>query len=153
MKKTVVTTKTMMHVLLAVVLVIPIVALASGFEKQIDDRQNAFSQIERELKSAKNVIDGSNTDWFELNERSQALQSYGDTLHASFSVGSQNGSKAKQEVWDNPKKFNSLLSQMTSSFEALERASESKDVAKANSALKSANGTCRSCHRAYRARW
>lgn len=143
-----------MKTLTALLLVmIPTTALAQGFETEIKARQNAFSEIETVLGQVDDVIDGSKTDWNELVSVSQTLQEHGHTLAVSFPKGSQNGSKAKDAVWDKSNKFDSLLSQMNSGFEEMYRASQEQSVNMAENGLKQAESTCRGCHRTYRSRW
>ncbi|MEZ8824517.1 cytochrome c [Vibrio amylolyticus] len=136
-----------------VLLVAPLWVFANDYEKQIDDRQAAFSQIEQELDSAKRIINGNKTYWVELKQHSELLQQYGLVLADSFPVGSHTGSKAKEKIWDSLDKFDQLLSQMTMSFDDLEKASQRRDPTMANDAIKRANSTCRNCHRSYRSRW
>ncbi|WP_295893464.1 cytochrome c [uncultured Vibrio sp.] len=143
----------MKRLLPLIALTTPISLLANDFDRQIDDRQQAFTHIENELESTKRLLGNRNTDWVDLTERSEALQQYGELLHVSFPLGSHSESKAKKKVWDNPEKFERLLNQMTASFDTLSQASQQQDKALAKKSLKSANSTCKNCHRSYRSRW
>ncbi len=143
----------MKKTVLGVVIILPVMVMAQSFEPHIEARQTAFSEIETVVDKASDIIDGQNTDWNELNVVSQVLSADGDTLNVSFPVGSQSGSKATVDIWEKPEKFNSLLTQMDDAFKSLYVASQDHNVKAAESALKQAESSCRSCHRSYRSRW
>lgn len=132
---------------------VPTTLFAQGFETEIEARQNAFSEIETGLEQASDVIDGSETDWDQLTILSQTLKEHGNTLTVSFPKGSQEGSKAKEAVWDKSTKFDSLLNQMNSGFEDMYRASQQQNANMAEAGVKQVESTCRGCHRTYRSRW
>ncbi|MDC5849924.1 cytochrome c [Vibrio europaeus] len=119
----------------------------------MEQRQHAFEQVETLVKSANRTLDGSQTDWDKLQATSLELKTHSQSLLALFPTGSQQGSKAKENVWSKPEKFNQLLLQMDKGFGQLYQASQQQSPSLAESGLDSAQKTCKSCHRSYRSRW
>lgn len=120
---------------------------------QIEQRQDAFTQVETLVEKANDTLDGNGTNWLALEETSLKLTTHSQALLTLFPSGSQEGSKAKETVWSQPEKFNRLLGQMDQGFQELYRGSQSSDVSLAESGLEAAQDTCKSCHRSYRSRW
>ena len=132
--------------------VLPI-STAYASENSVQQRQYAFSEIEEQLEVADDLADGTDTDWSALMEVSQSLLGHSEVLHDSFPAGSQDGSKAKLAVWEKPEKFNQLLLQMDAGFKTLYQASLNQDASLVQKGIKTAEKTCKSCHRTYRSRW
>ncbi|MEX0332975.1 cytochrome c [Vibrio tubiashii] len=131
----------------------PLLVNAQDYSQQIEQRQHVFEQVETLVKSASRTLDGSNTEWDKLGSTSSQLKKHSQSLLALFPTGSQQGSKAKENIWSKPEKFNQLLLQMDKGFEQLYQASQQQNLSLAESSLDSAQKTCKSCHRSYRSRW
>ena len=119
----------------------------------IEQRQQAFVQIEEGAKLAGKTLDKNQVDWDSLEQISQQLHQSSVSLHALFPEGSQQGSKAKEKVWKDKAKFERSLNQMDAGFEQLYQATLTQDKKAAQQGLKSAQSTCKACHRQYRSRW
>ncbi|MCL9776857.1 c-type cytochrome [Vibrio methylphosphonaticus] len=141
--------------LMAAVLVASSVTVtgAMASENTIEQRQAAFSDIESNTKAAAKMIDGDKTDWAALLVMSEQLVASGDVVSNAFVAGSDEGGKAKSDVWEKPEKFERLMLEMNDGYQSLLAAAQHQDAKKAQQAIKSAESTCRSCHRSYRARW
>lgn len=120
---------------------------------QIEARQNAFEKIEILSKQASNLLNGNESDWQALEQVGKELTRNSAQLHVAFPVGSQENSKAKQEVWSKPDNFNHLMVEMDNGFIELYRGVQAQNAPEAEQGLEKAQDTCRSCHRAYRSRW
>jgi|GEM_PF-1381396 len=131
----------------------PLLVNAQDYSQQIEQRQQAFEQVETLVKSADRTLDGSDTEWNKLESTSSQLKSHSQALLTLFPAGSQQGSKAKESIWTKSEKFNQLLRQMDKGFEELYLASQQHNLSLAESGLESAQRTCKSCHRSYRSRW
>lgn len=141
--------------LMAVVLVASSVTITGAIasENTIEQRQAAFSDIESNTKAAGKMIDGDETDWAALLVMSEQLVASGDVVSNTFVAGSDEGGKAKSDVWEKPEKFERLMLEMNDGYQSLVVAAQHQDAKKAKQAIKSAESTCRSCHRSYRSRW
>lgn len=126
-------------------------AHANDYRPQIKERQNAFEQIESQSDDVEDLIDDAN--WDELEKVSLSLSQHSHALLTLFPQGSHEGSKAKESVWTNPDKFNTLLTKMDEGFQELYQASQQHDRGLAEDGLEKAQDTCNSCHRSYRSRW
>ncbi|WP_414932832.1 c-type cytochrome [Vibrio europaeus] len=143
----------MNKVIVSLLCLTPLLVNAQDYSQQIEQRQHAFEQVETLVKSANRTLDGSQTDWDKLQATSLELKTHSQSLLALFPTGSQQGSKAKENVWSKPEKFNQLLLQMDKGFGQLYQASQQQSPSLAESGLDSAQKTCKSCHRSYRSRW
>ncbi|WP_261396760.1 c-type cytochrome [Photobacterium rosenbergii] len=121
--------------------------------QSIEQRQQAFVQIESGAKLAGKTLDNNQVDWDSLEQISQQLHESSVSLHSLFPEGSQQGSKAKEKVWKDKAKFERSLNQMDAGFEQLYQATLTEDKKAAQQGLKSAQSTCKACHRQYRSRW
>ncbi|PSW15666.1 cytochrome C [Photobacterium rosenbergii] len=125
----------------------------SSAAQSIEQRQQAFVQIESGAKLAGKTLDNKQVDWEGLEQISQELHQSSVSLHSLFPEGSQQGSKAKEKVWKDKAKFERSLNQMDAGFEQLYQATLTADKKVAQQGLKSAQSTCKACHRQYRSRW
>ena len=121
--------------------------------QSIEKRQQAFVQIESGAKLAGKTLDNNQVDWDSLEQISQQLHESSVSLHSLFPEGSHQGSKAKEKVWKDKAKFERSLNQMDAGFEQLYQATLAEDKKAAQQGLKSAQSTCKACHRQYRSRW
>jgi cytochrome c556 len=119
----------------------------------IEERQTAFTEIENITSNAEKGIEVDSIDWLYLEGLGEQLVAYSHSLQGAFPEGSEDGSKAKQAVWDKPEKFNNLMLEMDSGFNEFYQSVEAQNVDNAREGLETAIDTCRSCHRSYRARW
>lgn len=131
--------------------VLPLCALAQ--QSVIEQRQNAFNEIDSVTKQSEKLLSQSDINWLLLGENSQTLKEHSHALLSLFPEGSQQGSKAKTSVWSSPEKFQQLLAQMDQGYQTLYQASLEQDLSKAERGLEQAQNTCRGCHRSYRSRW
>ncbi|UPR56124.1 cytochrome c [Vibrio sp. ED004] len=135
---------------IALLIAVPVMAIAAT--EVVNNRQQAFSSIEKLNKQVSSELGNRNTDWKKVEELSESLVEHGIVLNSSFSE-SDTGGKAKETVWSKPEKFNQLMLQMNQGFAELQQASIEQDLSKAERGLDAANNTCRACHRTYRSRW
>ncbi|MFA0056272.1 MULTISPECIES: cytochrome c [Vibrio] len=135
---------------IALLIALPVMAIAAT--EAVNNRQQAFSSIEKLNKQVSSELGNRNTDWMKIEELSESLVEHGIVLSNSFSV-SDSGGKATEAVWSKPEKFNQLMLQMNQGFTELQQASIEQDLSKAGRGLDAANNTCRACHRTYRSRW
>ena len=135
---------------IALLISVPVMAIAAT--EAVNNRQQAFSSIEKLNKQVSSELGNRNTDWKKVEELSGSLVEHGVVLSNSFSE-SDTGGKAKEAVWSKPEKFNQLMLQMNQGFTELQQASIEQDLSKAERGLDAANNTCRACHRTYRSRW
>ncbi|MCZ8501418.1 cytochrome c [Vibrio lentus] len=135
---------------IALLIAVPVMAIAAT--EAVNNRQQAFSSIEKLNKQVSSELGNRNTDWKKVEELSGSLVEHGIVLSNSFAEN-DTGGKAKEAVWSKPEKFNQLMLQMNQGFTELQQASIEQDVNKAERGLDAANNTCRACHRTYRSRW
>ena len=135
---------------IALLIAVPVMAIAAT--EAVNNRQQAFSSIEKLNKQVSSELGNRNTDWKKVEELSGSLVEHGIVLNNSFSE-SDTGGKAKETVWSKPEKFNQLMLQMNQGFTELQQASIEQDLSNAERGLDAANNTCRACHRTYRSRW
>ena len=135
---------------IALLITVPVMAIAAT--EAVNNRQQAFSSIEKLNKQVSSELGNRNTDWKKVEELSGSLVEHGIVLNNSFSE-SDTGGKAKETVWSKPEKFNQLMLQMNQGFTELQQASIEQDLSNAERGLDAANNTCRACHRTYRSRW
>lgn len=135
---------------IALLIAVPMITIAAT--EAVNNRQLAFSSIEKLNKQISSELGNRNPDWQKVEGLSENLVEHGIVLTNSFSV-SDNGGKAKEAVWSKPEKFNQLMLQMNQGFIELQQASVEQDKNKAERGLDAANNTCRACHRTYRSRW
>ncbi|QUM80069.1 MULTISPECIES: cytochrome c [unclassified Moritella] len=121
--------------------------------QDVEQRQNAFSEIDEQQEQIEDLLDDNNNNWQQLITLSTALNANSSSLQHLFVAGSQPGSKAKDKVWNDNDKFKAALTKMDNSFIKMDRAIKQQDKYAAKDALKEANKTCRNCHRQYRSRW
>nr|WP_253825703.1 cytochrome c [Vibrio sp. RE86] len=129
----------------------PLCAFAQ--QSTIEQRQNAFNEIDSVTKQSEKLLSQSDINWLLLGESSKTLKEHSHALLSLFPEGSQQGSKAKASVWNSPEKFQQLLAQMDQGYQTLYQASLEQDLSKAERGLEQAQNTCRGCHRSYRSRW
>ncbi|OAN11436.1 hypothetical protein A3K86_21070 [Photobacterium jeanii] len=137
---------------LAVVLLPAILAFPAQ-ANEVQQRQDAFSAIEKTVKQVTNALEQSEPDWKTVLASSQQLKSHSQSLMTLFPDGSEEGSKAKSSVWSKPEKFNALMAKMDQGFEQALVESQSQQLAGVKAGLKQAESTCKACHRSYRSRW
>ncbi|KXO07234.1 hypothetical protein AKG98_2581 [Moritella sp. JT01] len=121
--------------------------------QDVEQRQTAFSQIDKQQKQINKALGNSTPNWQQLEVQSAELTAHSASLQTLFVPGSQSGSKAKDKVWDDNMKFKAALTKMDNSFIKMDGAIKQQDKYAAKDALKEANKTCRNCHRQYRSRW
>lgn len=134
-------------------LMTPCLVLANSSADIIKDRQQHFVHIEQQLDKASESLDGSDTDWAQLEITASQLKASSEDLQHSFPQGSQDGSKANEKVWQQPAEFGQLMNEMDQGFEELYRAAKQQNAELAEQGIDAAQQTCRSCHRSYRSRW
>ncbi|WP_017220535.1 c-type cytochrome [Moritella dasanensis] len=127
--------------------------LTASLIQDVEQRQAAFSQIEKQQKQIDKALGNSSTDWSQLEVLSADLTVNSASLQHLFVQGSQLDSKAKDKVWDDNIQFKAALDKMNNSFIKMDSAIQQQDKNTAKDALKQANNTCRNCHRQYRSRW
>ncbi len=140
---------------IALIIALPTIALpmfSAAATDVVNNRQQAFSFIEKVSKHLDSELSNSDVDWQKVGELSEVLVNHGEVLNASFAEG-DTGGKAKKEIWSKPEKFNQLMVQMNQGFAELYQASVEQDLSSAEQGLNSANKTCKGCHRTYRSRW
>ncbi|WP_286297102.1 cytochrome c [Vibrio apostichopi] len=135
---------------IALLIAVPVMAVAAT--EAVNNRQQAFSSIEKLNKQVSSELGNRNADWKKVEELSQSLVEHGIVLSNSFAL-SDTGGKATEAVWSKPEKFNQLMLQMNQGFTELKQASVEQNLSKAERGLDAANNTCRACHRTYRSRW
>ncbi|MGF1750041.1 c-type cytochrome [Vibrio cionasavignyae] len=134
--------------------VIALVVQSSAIKAdEIEQRQQAFNQIESLTESVQKTLNGNETTWADVEDTSIKLVAYSDMLNQAFPENSHQGSRAKLDVWQKPEKFNRLMLEMNNSYKTLLTAANNQDEKQAKQAIKSAESTCRACHRTYRSRW
>ncbi|MDX2320838.1 MAG: cytochrome c [Moritella sp.] len=121
--------------------------------QDVEQRQTAFSEIDKQQKQINKALGDSAPDWQQLEVLSAALTANSALLQQLFVPESQLNSKAKDKVWDDNMKFKAALTKMDSNFIKMDNAIKQQDKDTAKAALKQANSTCRNCHRQYRSRW
>ena len=126
--------------------------VAQDYSQVISDRQNAFEQIEELTESVEFMLDGDDSDWEQLTENGKQLTDNAQFLLTAFPEGSQEGSKAKAAVWAKPDKFNGLMKDLNTGLDEFYQGAVTQDAARAEAGLEQAMGTCKSCHRSYKAR-
>lgn len=127
-------------------------SLPSAASDVVDQRQQAFDTIEKTIEQTEPLISASDIDWTKLEENSAVLASKSASLQDLFPEGSTANSKARAAIWESPEKFNTLLVQLNSGFETMNKGAAGQDLAMVESGLKEAQTTCRNCHRSYRSR-
>lgn len=128
-------------------------AESTSLIQDVEQRQTAFSQIEKQQKKIDKALGKSVPDWQQLEAVSAELTANSASLQSLFVPGSQLDSKAKEKVWDDNIKFKSALAKMDANFIKMNTAIQQQDKNTAAEALEQANKTCRNCHRQYRSRW
>ncbi|MGV2987856.1 c-type cytochrome [Vibrio sp. E150_011] len=119
----------------------------------VEQRQQAFSDIESNTKSVSRLLDQDHIAWDEVQLMSEKLQLDSNIVSTAFVNEAQKGGKAKSDIWESPEKFDRLMLEMTDSYASLKEAVRDQNEKQAKQAIKSAESTCRSCHRSYRSRW
>lgn len=128
------------------------VSIQSFASDVVEQRQQAFDTIEKTIEQSEELVAASELDWTTLEANSAMLASKSASLQDLFPKGSTQDSKARAAIWESPEKFNTLLVQLNSGFETMNKGAEGQDMAMLEAGLKEAKSTCRNCHRSYRAR-
>ncbi|OCH59499.1 cytochrome C [Aliivibrio fischeri] len=143
----------MKKLVISLCVLLPNIAFAQTSVDLINARQQAFVHIENQSEQVEEMMDEDVPNWSEIESISQQLVQYSQLLNTAFPEGSQDGSKAKEAVWDKPEKFNQLMQEMDSGFALLYQASQQQDKEAAEAGLEQAQDTCNGCHRSYRSRF
>ena len=145
--------KVMKKLVLSLCVLLPNIAFAQASVDLINTRQQAFVHIENQSEQVEGMIDEDAPKWNEIELISHELSKHSQLLTTAFPEGSQDGSKAKEAIWNKPEKFNQLMQEMDSGFVQLYLASQQQDKALAEAGLEQAQDTCNACHRSYRSRF
>ncbi|MCE4936503.1 cytochrome c [Aliivibrio fischeri] len=143
----------MKKLVISLCVLLPNIAFAQTSVDLINVRQQAFVHIENQSEQVEEMMDEDVPNWSEIESISQQLVQHSQLLNTAFPEGSQDGSKAKEAVWDKPEKFNQLMQEMDSGFALLYQASQQQDKEAAEAGLEQAQDTCNGCHRSYRSRF
>ncbi|MUJ36882.1 c-type cytochrome [Aliivibrio fischeri] len=143
----------MKKLVISLCVLLPNIAFAQTSVDLINARQQAFVHIENQSEQVEEMMDEDVPNWSEIESISQQLVQHSQLLNSAFPEGSQDGSKAKEAVWDKPEKFNQLMQEMDSGFALLYQASQQQDKEAAEAGLEQAQDTCNGCHRSYRSRF
>ncbi len=143
----------MKKLVISLCVLLPNIAFAQTSVDLINARQQAFVHIENQSEQVEEMMDEDVPNWSEIESISQQLVQHSQLLNTAFPEGSQDGSKAKEAVWDKPEKFNQLMKEMDSGFALLYQASQQQDKEAAEAGLEQAQDTCNGCHRSYRSRF
>ncbi|ACH63824.1 cytochrome c [Aliivibrio fischeri] len=143
----------MKKLVISLCVLLPNIAFAQTSVDLINARQQAFVHIENQSEQVEEMMDEDVPNWSEIESISQQLVQHSQLLNTAFPEGSQDGSKAKEAVWDKPEKFNQLMQEMDSGFALLYQASQQQDKEAAEAGLEQAQDTCNGCHRSYRSRF
>ncbi|MGB0835953.1 MAG: cytochrome c [Psychrobium sp.] len=127
-------------------------AYAKNIE-EIEKRQSMFKQIDKTADLVEEELDQNKVNWPRVLNESKLLVKHSSSLNSLFTTGNNSKGRAKSAIWEDPEKFNTLLSQLNTGFDTLLHASEKKDRKQALAGLETAQDTCRSCHTSYRSLW
>ncbi|GLR73619.1 cytochrome c [Aliivibrio sifiae] len=151
--QTLIREKPMKKLVLSLCVLLPNIVFAQSNVELIKARQLAFVNIENQSEQVEDMIDEDAPNWNEIESISYELSKHSQLLTTAFPESSQDGSKAKEAVWNKPEKFNQLMQEMDSGFVQLYQASQQQDKALAEAGLEQAQDTCNACHRSYRSRF
>ncbi|GHA39520.1 cytochrome c [Photobacterium aphoticum] len=124
-------------------------------EQAIEQRQAAFSDIDSTTRSVARALKQDDVDWVWVSEKADELQQHSQRLSGLFPLGSAEGSKTKEKVWDNKHQgaFHTGLAHMDAGFVALYHAAQKQNRQAALQGVEEAQSTCKGCHRQFRALW
>ncbi len=128
-------------------------AAAQDFDLQIKTRQQAFETIEQSLERAEDIADSRDPNWQQLSKLSGELIELGNTVKNAFPKGSHKSSRAQTDIWEEPVKFNALMTQLNNGFITIANGSHNKNINEIEQGIEQAEDTCKSCHRGYRSLW
>ncbi|KXF81801.1 hypothetical protein ATN88_02620 [Enterovibrio coralii] len=128
-------------------------ATASDFSSQVDARQSSFLSMADNLRQMKKLEDGSDSDWEQIKTLALENAKIMSELPVMFPEGSAQGSKSKDAVWSKWDKFESGLVSLGGEFDVMALAADEQNAKALKSAMKTADRSCKSCHRAFRAKW
>ena len=143
----------MKKLVLSLCVLLPNIAFAQSSADLVNARQQAFVHIENQVEKVEKMIDEDAPNWSEIVLISGELAQHSQLLTTAFPEGSQDGSKAKEAIWNKPEKFNQLMQEMDSGFVQLYQASQQQNKPAAEAGLEQAQDTCNACHRSYRSRF
>nr|WP_301338364.1 cytochrome c [Vibrio sp. 99-8-1] len=126
--------------------------MAAGFESDIKARQDAFSGIKDNVEMVGEMLESGKFDWAKLETYGSALTQHASVLENHFPEGSQAGSDAKAAIWKNYDKFSMGLEKLNTGFNTFYTAAKAQDQAALVAGFKDATGTCKACHRKFRAK-
>lgn len=133
--------------------IVTVSCYAQAYKEEIEQRQNTFAAIEDNSDFVEEELDEDQPNWQEIEQRSLKLVEHTKSLKLLFSPESAEDSRARTAIWEDPQKFNRLMTQLNSGFEELYQASKNQNMAAAEDALETAQDTCNSCHMSYRSLW
>ncbi|MDD1782563.1 cytochrome c [Enterovibrio sp. ZSDZ35] len=128
-------------------------ANATDFSSQVEVRQSAFLSMADNLRTMKKLEDGRDSDWEKIKTLALENAKIMVELPTMFPEGSVEGSKSKASVWSKWDKFESGLHSLEQNYEAMVIAANEQDPKALTSAIKSADRSCKSCHRSFKAKW
>ncbi|WP_163390751.1 c-type cytochrome [Enterovibrio norvegicus] len=119
----------------------------------VDARQKTFVSMADSFNSMKKLEDGRDTDWDTIKTMALENAESISSLPGLFPEGSLEGSRSKETVWTKWDKFEKGLVSLETAFEDMSTAAEAQDAKALKKAFKTADRSCKSCHRAYRSKW
>ncbi|WP_244556710.1 c-type cytochrome [Enterovibrio nigricans] len=129
------------------------VASAADFSSKIETRQGEFLSMADNLRTMKKLEDGRDSDWEQIKTLALENTKIMVELPTLFPEGSVEGSKSKATVWSKWDKFESGLHSLKQNYEAMVIAANEQDAKALKSAIKSADRSCKSCHRSFKTKW
>lgn len=123
---------------------------AQNVSSVIDARQDNFLSMADTFKTIKKAEDGDNSNWETIRTLAQKNAATVAELKTQFPAGSAEGSDAKPVIWEKWDKFESGLNSLENSFLAMSEAAQTKNEDMLEDAFKSAERSCKACHRSYR---
>ncbi|USH03459.1 cytochrome c [Grimontia kaedaensis] len=136
--------------LVSALLMVAGAAMAQDFSEVIDNRQQNFLSIADTFKSLKKAEDGSDSDWEIIRNLAIKNADTVGALKGMFPEGSSFDSRSKPAVWTKWDKFESGLDGLQTSFVSMADAAVAQDDDALEAAIKSADRSCKACHRGFR---
>lgn len=143
----------MKKILVLTAIFVSLSAVEAAEHKDIEQRQQAFTLIEKYTESLEDELDKTELDWNAIASGSLILTASVEQLPERFLLRNHQDGRAKAAIWDKPEKFNALMQELQSGIAQLGVATSAKNREQAIKALEQTQGTCRSCHMGYRSLW
>jgi len=128
--------------------------ITSQADTIIEQRQEAFELIEKDLKSVKKGLKSQPADSPDILQTVQRINKHSRHLLTAFPEA-PNGAdtRARSRIWKKKDDYDARLQNFNQDIERLVSASKAGDGKELKDALGDMSGHCRGCHLRYRTLW